>query len=158
MFATTQTHFTLPDEPLMRINEIEQVLPHRAPMLLVEYVWALDPESIITSTSFTGDEWFFKGHFPDNPLLPGNILLEIMAQAGAIFLLKQEGNENKIPLNIAISGEFPAQVTPADVVYVQVFPEVSDGKNQVGQAHAYVNDSLVSIARLECRLMRKRRR
>lgn len=74
-------------EPLMDINRIRQLLPHRYPMQLVDKVIELGPTSIVAIKNITGNEPFFIGHFPDEPVMPGVLQIEAMAQSGGLLVL-----------------------------------------------------------------------
>lgn len=73
----------------MKIDEIKKILPHREPFLFVDEVIKLEGNRIEAIKKITGDEYFFKGHFPGYPLMPGVLLIEAMAQVGGILVLKQ---------------------------------------------------------------------
>ena len=70
----------------MNTEEIKTILPHRDAMLLVDEAFVTDPVSAMGSYTIRGDEWFLKGHFPGNPVVPGVILCEIMAQTCAVII------------------------------------------------------------------------
>ena len=74
----------------MNREEIEKILPHRAPMLLVDEVNIENETDAVGTYTVTGDEWFLKGHFPDNPVVPGVMLCEMMAQTCCVLLEKQK--------------------------------------------------------------------
>ena len=74
---------------LYDIEQIKQIIPHREPMLMVDCIEQLDQEAgtVVGVKTFTGDEEFFKGHFPGNPVVPGVFLIEALAQTGAVAIL-----------------------------------------------------------------------
>ena len=92
------------------------VLPHRPPFLFVDEVTALSPgQSASGRWNLTGDEWFFAGHFPGRPTLPGVLMCEAIAQVGAIALLTDERFAGKLPLFGGLdSARFRRQVGPGD--------------------------------------------
>ncbi|MFI5204525.1 MAG: bifunctional UDP-3-O-[3-hydroxymyristoyl] N-acetylglucosamine deacetylase/3-hydroxyacyl-ACP dehydratase [Flavobacteriales bacterium] len=79
--------FDLTKQPVFDINQIEKMLPHRYPFLLVDKVIGLTPEGIVGVKNVTMNEPFFQGHFPGNPIMPGVLQIEAMAQCGGIFAL-----------------------------------------------------------------------
>ena len=98
------------------------VLPHRPPFLFVDEVTALVPGQSASGTwRLTGDEWFFAGHFPGRPTLPGVLMCEAIAQVGAIALLTDERFAGKLPLFGGLdSARFRRQVSPGDSLELHV--------------------------------------
>lgn len=98
------------------------VLPHRPPFLLVDQLVALEPGVSATGTwRLTGDEWFFSGHFPGRPTLPGVLMCEAIAQVGAIAVLTDERFAGKLPLFGGLdSARFRRQVGPGDELTLEV--------------------------------------
>ena len=85
---------------IYKMERIMELLPHRSPMLLVEEIKFYEPNRAEGRYFFRGDEWFFNGHYPGMPIVPGILLCEIMAQTGCV-LLKEE-TKGKIPYLITI--------------------------------------------------------
>jgi UDP-3-O-[3-hydroxymyristoyl] N-acetylglucosamine deacetylase/3-hydroxyacyl-[acyl-carrier-protein] dehydratase len=104
--------------PLLNINDIMKILPHRQPMLLVDKIMELSQEHVIGVKNVTLNEEFFKGHFPESPVMPGVLLIEAMAQCGGILVLKTVPDpENYLTYFIKIDGvKFRQQVIPGDTV------------------------------------------
>ena len=98
------------------------VLPHRPPFLFVDEVTALHPgQSASGIWKLTGDEWFFAGHFPGRPTLPGVLMCEAIAQVGAIALLTDDRFAGKLPLFGGLdSARFRRQVSPGDSLELHV--------------------------------------
>src|ERR1700683_4386440 len=74
--------------PILEINEIRRILPHRYPMLLVDRIVELEAERIVGIKNVTVNEPFFMGHFPDYPVMPGVLIVEAMAQTAGVLVLK----------------------------------------------------------------------
>lgn len=104
--------------PLLNINDIMKILPHRQPMLLVDKIMELSPDHVVGVKNVTLNEEFFKGHFPESPVMPGVLLIEAMAQCGGILVLKTVPDpENYLTYFIKIDGvKFRQQVIPGDTV------------------------------------------
>lgn len=98
----------------MDINEIKNILPHRDNMLLLDSAELVDGKAF-GKKLITGDEWFLKGHFPDNPVVPGVILCEIMAQSVCVCL-ENEISENQLPFFTGLDKvKFRKPVVPGDL-------------------------------------------
>ena len=98
------------------------VLPHRPPFLFVDTLERLEPGSSAAGTwALRGDEWFFPGHFPGRPTLPGVLMCEAIAQVGAIAVLTDERFAGKLPLFGGLDGaRFRKQVSPGDTLELSV--------------------------------------
>jgi len=125
---------------MLNIDEIQKILPHRAPFLLVDRIEELHPGKHATGRKcVTMNEPFFQGHFPGKAVMPGVIILEALAQTGAICMLTLEGNEGKI---VYFGGmdkvKFKRQVVPGDVLTLEVEITKIKGNFGVGTAVAYV--------------------
>lgn len=109
-----------PSRPYLNAKEIERILPHRFPFLLVDRIIHIDLEKseIVGIKNVTVNEPFFQGHFPEAPIMPGVLILEALAQTGGI-LVHQKGYAKKIAvlLNIA-NAKFRKPVLPGDVLHL----------------------------------------
>lgn len=100
---------------------IKKIIPHRDPMLLVDEVVEMEPETSIVTRFFVNPEReIFKGHFPEEPVLPGVYTVEIMAQTADILILSTERYAGKIPLFIGIDKvRFLSKIKPADTLEIR---------------------------------------
>ncbi len=114
--------FDLSKEPVLNILEIQKLLPHRQPFLLIDKIIELTPESVIGVKNVTMNEEFFRGHFPENPVMPGVLLVEAMAQTGGILVLKTVPDpENYLTYFMKLDAvKFKKLVVPGDTVVFEL--------------------------------------
>ena len=148
------------DRPsLMDINDIAAMLPHRYPFLLVDRIMDMDDKSITGVKNVTMNEPFFQGHFPNNPVMPGVLQVEAMAQVGGIFALSTvEDPENYSTYFMKIDGvKFKQKVLPGDTVvfYLTLVSPIRRGLVNM-KGRAYVRGELVSEAEMLAQIVRDR--
>jgi 3-hydroxyacyl-[acyl-carrier-protein] dehydratase len=129
----------------------DDVLPHRPPFLFVDELIALEPGvSAVGRWSLTGDEWFFAGHFPGRPTLPGVLMCEAIAQVGAIAVLTDARFAGKLPLFGGLdSARFRRQVGPGDTLELHVALDRMSARAGKGHGQAL----LLGEKACECELM-----
>ena len=127
-------------------NEIMQILPHRFPFQLIDRITACEPGQ---SAAGRKCEQFFCGHFPQKHVMPGVLILEAMAQVGAVALLTEEENRGKIVLFGGVKhARFKRQVTPGDVLEIRCELTARRGPVGIGKAEARVDGKLAAAAEL----------
>ena len=134
------------------MNEIENLLPHREPFLFVDEIVEAAMEKIVASHVFTEKEFFFKGHFPEYPVVPGIILVETMAQSGGAGLRKLGvlGDEGLFFLATVDKVKFRRQVRPGDKVRSEI-ENLRVSSRMIRQSgKAYVGEELAAEAEWMC--------
>ena len=148
---------------LYNVVDIQNILPHRYPFLLVDRITQLTPGEYIEGLKNVSiSEPVFQGHFPDHPIYPGVMIIEGMAQAGGVLAFKsmdnvsQEEIQNKVVYFMSIDkAKFRAPVTPGDQLVYKI--NVIKNKGTVWQldAKAYVDDKVVAQAELKAMIVDK---
>lgn len=136
---------------------IEQAIPHRGPMLLVDEVVEQSEDRILCRKTFRSDEYFFQGHYPEYPLVPGVILCEATMQAGAILLSKFVVDGEGVPVATRLNDvKFKKMVRPGDTIEMEVKlnERMADaffmtGKVTVGGKLAMRFDFACTVAKME---------
>ena len=132
------------------IKEIEAIIPHRHPFLLIDRIDELEPGVRATGVkNVTFNEDFFKGHFPSEPVMPGVLILESMAQVGAVIILSVEENKGKTAFFGGMDKvKFRRKVVPGDVLCLECEVIKQKGPIGVARATAKVNGELSVSAEL----------
>ena len=131
-------------------EEIKKIIPQRDPFLMIDEVESYVPgESAICYKNVSSDEWYFKGHFPGNPIMPGVLITESLAQAGAVAILSMEENKGKNALFGGINNmKFKKMVVPGDRLKLEVQIIKRKGPIGVGMGIATVDGKLAAKGEL----------
>jgi 3-hydroxyacyl-[acyl-carrier-protein] dehydratase len=143
----------------LNIQEIQKILPHRYPFLLIDRVTHITrTKRIVAIKNVSVNEPFFMGHFPANPIMPGVLVVEAMAQAGGVLLLTEfPDREHKLLLFTGIErAKFRRPVTPGDQLRIEVDVLVWRGNAGRMLGKAYVDEKVACEAVITCRLIDKR--
>lgn len=135
---------------MIGIKQIQEIIPHRAPFLLIDYVEELESgKRAVAYKAVTYSEYFFQGHFPQEPVMPGVLIIEALAQTGAVAILSLEENKGKIAYFAAINNaKFRDKVVPGNVLRLECELIKVKGPVGIGKAVAKVNDKVVVEAEL----------
>lgn len=143
--------------PVMDINAIKKILPHRYPFLLIDKIIHLDDKLVAGIKNVTLNEPFFEGHFPDNPVMPGVLQIEAMAQIGGILVLNTVPDpENYTPYFLGIDKcKFRRMVFPGDTIRFkcELTAPIKRGIAQM-DGYAYVGNNLVCQASMTARIVK----
>ena len=151
-------HYDPDKDPIFDTIQIESWLPHRYPFLLVDKIIELSAQHVVGVKNVTFNEQFFQGHFPNNPVMPGVLLIEAMAQTGGMLALstvEDPGNWNTYFLKIE-NAKFKHKVVPGDTVLfkLELMAPIRRGIVQM-QATAYVGNRIVSEAELTAQIVKR---
>ena len=128
----------------MDIKEIMDIIPHRYPFLLIDKVIKIEENKITAIKNVTANEYYFQGHFPTEPVMPGVLIIESLAQAGAVALLSKDEFKGKIAYFAGINNaKFRRKVVPGDTLRLEVELTKLRGRAGVGYGIAYVDDKKV---------------
>jgi 3-hydroxyacyl-[acyl-carrier-protein] dehydratase len=131
---------------MLNINEIQEIIPHRPPFLLVDKIIEIEMgKRAVGIKNVTVSEPFFAGHFPGYPVMPGVLITEALAQVGAVAILGLEANRGKIGFLAGLDGfRFRGQVVPGDTLTLEVEITRLKGSIGKGQATAKVDGKVVA--------------
>jgi 3-hydroxyacyl-[acyl-carrier-protein] dehydratase len=143
--------------PILDVNEIRRILPHRYPMLLVDRIVELEAERIVGIKNVTVNEPFFIGHFPEYPVMPGVLIVEAMAQTAGVLVLKSiPDRESKLVLLVSIEfAKFRRPVLPGDQLRMELIMIKRKASVAKMSGKATVDGVLVAEAVVMCKLADK---
>lgn len=131
---------------MLEAAEIEQIIPHRYPFLLIDRIVEIEEgKRGVGVKSVSANEWFFQGHFPGNPIMPGVLIVEALAQVACVTLMKDSGDGGKTPLFGGIEGmRFRRPVRPGDQIRLEF--ELGRVRGPVGKGHVRATVDGVTVA------------
>ena len=135
---------------MLNKEEIKDIIPQREPFLMIDEVEEYTPGVGAVAYKYVNeDEWYFKGHFPGNPIMPGVLITESLAQTGAVAILSVDENKGKNALFGGINNmKFKKMVVPGDKLKLEVKIIKKKGPIGVGEAIASVDDKIVAKGEL----------
>lgn len=160
MADSAQPAIVAPEKTVLDIQDIQRILPHRFPFLLIDRVTEIvRRQRIVALKNVTINEPFFAGHFPGAPVMPGVLIVEAMAQAGGVLLFTEvEDRESKLVLFTGIErAKFRRPVVPGDQLRIEVDVRVWRGNAGRMEGTAYVGDQRAAEALISCRLVDRSR-
>ena len=135
---------------MLDIEQIKQIIPQREPFLMIDEVESYKPKESATAYKYVNkNEWYFQGHFPGNPIMPGVLITESLAQTGAIAILSAKENKGKNALFGGIDKmKFKRQVVPGDTLKLEVKIIKQKGPIGIGEAIATVDGEIAARGEL----------
>ena len=145
------------DDHILDINEIKKILPHAYPFLLVDKITHYEEnKSVVGLKNVTYNESFFQGHFPTEPIMPGVLLIEALAQTGAVLIYNKGSNKNKLVLFAGVDKvKFRRQVIPGDQVILEVIAKNIKSSLGIVKAVARVENQIACEAELKFMVVEK---
>jgi 3-hydroxyacyl-[acyl-carrier-protein] dehydratase len=130
-------------------DQIQQIIPHRYPFLLVDQILSIEDQKIVGIKAVSANEMHFLGHFPQKHVMPGVLIMEALAQTGAVLILSQEQFKGKLAYFAGMDKvRFKRQVVPGDVLRLEVELVQQRGAIGFASAKAYVGDQLAASGEL----------
>ena len=142
---------------MLQSQEIQEIIPHRYPFLMVDRIIELgEGKRAVGIKNVSSNEPFFQGHFPGHPIMPGVLIMEALAQVGAVLMLKMPENAGHLALFAGLDDvKFKRQVIPGDQLRLEVELIKFRKSFGVAQGKAYVGEALVAEGTLKFFLERK---
>ncbi len=157
--TTNSPYYNNNDKPIFNTLDIMRILPHKYPFLLVDKIVDISPKHIVGIKNVTVNEGFFQGHFPNNPIMPGVLQIEAMAQVGGVMIMSDlEDPENYTTYFMKIeNAKFKEKVVPGDtlVIRMELTAPVRRGICMM-RGQIFVGDKIVTEAELMAQIMKKK--
>jgi beta-hydroxyacyl-ACP dehydratase FabZ len=131
------------DKPILEIEDIKRILPQRYPFLMIDRVIEYGKDKVVAIKNVSVNEEYFKGHFPDNPITPGVLIIEAMAQTGLV-LYRKVFNNNKLVYLGSVKAKILEPVRPGDVLTIESTPKKMFSKIGVIDIRVFVNNKVVA--------------
>lgn len=113
------------------VEDIKKILPHRYPFLLLDRVIEMSDRKVVGIKNVSANEYFFQGHFPGRPIMPGVLMIEALAQLGGVLFLSKEENRGRLAFLVAVNeARFRRMVVPGDQLRLEV--EILKMKSKIG--------------------------